>query len=116
MEFVALLLDSTFAPSNTCHRLPYGAEPLDEAGSFFAKMTGLLFGFIVMGYLQFGVSAEAFTKQTILFHTVGSALMFQNANGSEGAFTPWVWQLQIVLGAVFAFWGVSTLKGDKKKA
>ena len=64
---------------------------------------------IALGYAKFGVSADAFIKQTCMFH-FGSLYWIYNASVSNtDIFVPWVWQLQIAFGIVFGAWGISSL-------
>ena len=103
--------DVFWGPSSV---MPYGAELLDEAAFFFARLVGLMFGIVVAGFLYFGTPRKTFIKQTMSFHLAGSVFMINNAL-STGAFTPWVWQAQMLLGAGLAGWGFATLNNDKSE-
>ena len=78
------------------------------AAGFFARMVGLNFGLLVLGRTHFGVSEDAFSKQTIAFH-VATLLPFGNiALNTTADWTKWVWQLQVVINIVLALWGAQT--------
>jgi hypothetical protein len=64
---------------------------------------------LALGYLQFGVSAEAFTKQTLIFHFGSLYWIYTASVAHPDIFVPWVWQLQCVFGLVFGAWGIASL-------
>ena len=72
--------------------LPYMSAPMCATGNFFARMVGINFAIMTLGYAKLGVSKDAWIKQTMLFH-VGTIPVFYmmcvNSDGTE--FTPWVW-------------------------
>ena len=63
---------------------------------------------LVAGHKFFGVSAESFTKQTLVFHFGSLYWMWQMAEGADFV-TPWVWKMQIGCGVAFGLWGYSSL-------
>ena len=87
--------------------LPYMSAPMCATGNFFARMVGINFAIMTLGYAKLGVSKDAWIKQTMLFH-VGTIPVFYmmcvNSDGSE--FTPWVWMVQIAMNIGLAAWGV----------
>lgn len=78
------------------------------AGGFFARMVGLNFGLLVLGRTHFGVSEEAFTKQTVAFHLLSLIFFVPIARSGGAVWTQWVWQLQCVINIVLALWGAQT--------
>jgi|Transcript_10421 hypothetical protein len=89
-------------------QLPYWAKPLGDAmthGGFFARIVGMCFGLIVFGRRHCGVTADAFSKQTIAFH-VASLIPFGNlALNANPNWTQWAWQVQVTMNVVLALWG-----------
>ena len=86
--------------------LPYMASEMCATGNFFARMVGINFAIMTLGYAKLGVSKDAWIKQTMLFH-VGTIPVFYmmcvNSDGTE--FTPWVWMVQIAMNIGLAAWG-----------
>jgi hypothetical protein len=78
------------------------------APGFFARMVGLNFGLLVLGRTHFGVSEDAFTKQTVAFHVLSLIFFAPIARSGGGAGTPWVWQLQCVINIILALWGAQS--------
>ena len=65
---------------------------LGPHGAFFARMTGICFSILTLGYAKCGVSKDAWIKQTMLFHVGTIPVFFLNCASTDGAdFTPWVW-------------------------
>eukprot|EP00729_Bicosta_minor_P008762 gene8762-24764_t len=92
--------------------LPYFKVPLDTAqpaAGFFARIVGLMFLTLALGYVKFGVSADAFIKQTLMFHFGALYWIYDGSVNHTDIFVPWVWQLQIVFGLVFGAWGIASL-------
>ena len=74
-------------------------------GGFFARIVGMCFGLIVFGRRHCGVTADAFSKQTIAFH-VASLIPFGNlALNANPNWTQWAWQVQVTMNVVLALWG-----------
>lgn len=96
--------------------LPYVSAPMDASGEFFARMTGICFGIITLGYAKLGVSKDAFIKQTMLFHVGTLPVFFLQCTNTDGAaFTPWVWYLQCTINVALAAWGYTEMSGKGKK-
>ena len=89
---------------------------LGPHGAFFARMTGICFSILTLGYAKCGVSKDAWIKQTMLFH-VGTIPVFYtmcaNSDGTE--FTPWVWMVQIAMNIALAAWGYTEMSKSKTK-
>ena len=51
------------------------ASEMCATGNFFARMVGINFSIMTLGYAKLGVSKDAWIKQTMLFH-VGTIPVF----------------------------------------
>ena len=96
--------------------LPYMASEMCATGNFFARMVGINFSIMTLGYAKLGVSKDAWIKQTMLFH-VGTTPVFYMmcATDDIGSFTSWVWYLQIVINIALAGWGFTEMSKSKTK-
>ena len=96
--------------------LPYMSAEMCATGNFFARMVGINFAIMTLGYAKLGVSKDAWIKQTMLFH-VGTVPVFYtmcaNTDGTE--FTPWVWMVQIAMNIGLAAWGYTEMSKSKTK-
>ena len=96
--------------------LPYMSASLGPHGAFFARMTGICFSILTLGYFKCGVSKDAWIKQTMLFHVGTIPVFFLNCASTDGAdFTPWVWYLQIAINVALAGWGYTEMTKSKTK-
>ncbi len=94
----------------------YMASEMCATGNFFARMVGINFAIMTLGYAKLGVSKDAWIKQTMLFH-VGTTPVFYMmcATDDSGSFTSWVWYLQIVINIALAGWGFTEMSKSKTK-
>lgn len=92
---------------------PYWAMQLGPAWTppgFFARMVGLCFGLMTLGRTHFGVSADAWTKQTVAFHATSLVPFAYLVIQQEADVWPkWVWQIQCVVNVLLALWGAHSL-------
>ena len=95
--------------------LPYMSAEMCATGNFFARMVGINFAIMTLGYAKLGVSKDAWIKQTMLFHVGTIPVFYTMCTTDSDAFTPWVWMLQIAINIALAGWGYTEMTKSKTK-
>jgi hypothetical protein len=93
----------------------YMASEMCATGNFFARMVGINFSIMTLGYAKLGVSKDAWIKQTMLFHVGTIPVFYTMCTTDSDAFTPWVWMLQIAINIALAGWGYTEMTKSKTK-